>query len=95
MRYVHFFMRYVTPSKQCPPKIRGLVSVQMYIRNSRNFGTFVPRAEVHSKFEEFLELNQTKSANAQTDRQTDELMRCGLFHWKWERISRIIRFLGS
>ena len=19
-------------------------------------------------------------------RQTDELMRCGLFHWKWERI---------
>ena len=33
-----------------------------------------------------MELNQTKSANARTDGQTDELMRCGLFHWKWERI---------
>ena len=35
-----------------------------------------------SKIRGILELNQTKSANARTDGQTDELMRCGLFHWK-------------
>ena len=47
-----------------------------------------------------MELNKTKSANAQTDRRTDRritVMRCGLFPWKVGENSRNLvgRFLGT